>query len=93
MKIADARARVHELLGEIMPAALEDEPRDDELPDGGVLTGWIVIAEWQGTDGNRWLSKISGNATADKGLPCWHERGFCNEVVHHWPGSDNDEDD
>lgn len=82
--IADsAREELHRAIGEVTPFGDEDE----DMPDAGVLTGWVLVAEWQGTDGNRWLSKLSGSA-AGKGLPSWQERGFCNEVVHHWPEDD-----
>ena len=73
---------------EILHAAISEiTPFDNEedVPDTGVLTGWVLVAEWQGDDGNRWLSKLSGNATGDQGLPSWTERGLCNEVVSHWP--------
>lgn len=79
-----ARSQLHQAISDVTPFGDSDE----EMPDGGVLTGWVLVAEWQGTDGNRWLSKLSGTAMGDKGLPLWHERGFCNEVVDHWPEDD-----
>lgn len=83
-----ARERVHQAIGEATPFGDDGE----DLPDGGVLTGWVMVAEWQGTDGNRWLSKLSSDASGDRGLASWSERGFCNEVVAHWPEGESDAD-
>lgn len=65
-----------------------DTDQDESLPESGVVTGWVLVAEWQGDDGERWLSKLSGNATGDRSLPAWTSRGMCSEVVHNWPDSE-----
>lgn len=89
MAIETVRQRLHEAVAAEAPFG-EEETADG--PDAGIVTGWILIAEWQGSDGNRWLSKLSADATGDRGLPSWTERGLCNEVVTNWPDSPEDED-
>lgn len=90
MSLTTAREQMHELISEVTPWTDETD-RDDDFPESGVVTGWVLVAEWQGTDGHRWLSKLSGDATGAKGLPAWTERGLANEVAQHWPDSDSDE--
>lgn len=80
--VEGAREALHAAVSAASPWSDEDEV---DVPDAGVVVGWVLIAEWQGDDGNRWLSKMSSNAMGDKGLPSWHERGYCQEVVLHWP--------
>lgn len=77
------RQRVHEVINEVTP--WENDNDDDPTPEHGVVTGWLLVAEWQSSDGLKWLSKLSGNAMGDNGLPGWTERGFANEVQTHWP--------
>ena len=87
--VETVRQRLHEAV------AVENPFSGDDEPDAAVVTGWVLIAEWQGTDGNRWLSKVSSDASGDRGLPSWTERGLCSEVVSNWPDevSDDDGDD
>ena len=88
--VETVRQRLHETIAIENPFEAEDEP------DAAVVTGWVLIAEWQGVDGNRWLSKVSSDASGDRGLPSWTERGLCSEIVHHWPDpveEDDEEDD
>jgi hypothetical protein len=79
----DARAQIHSAVSAVTP--FDDTDASDEMPDAGVVTGWVMVAEWQGTDGNRWLSKLSSDASGERRLPQWVERGFCHEVADHWP--------
>ena len=48
-------------------------------PDGSLLVGWLVVAEWEAPNGDRWLSKFSGDAHRE--LTQWRERGYAHEVV------------
>lgn len=82
------REVLHRAISESTPWRSESSEDDAEVPDSGVLTGWMLVAEWQGDDGFRWLSKLSANALGSQGLPQWHERGFCHEVAYHWPEGD-----
>lgn len=81
-EIESCRQRLHAAISSETPFGQEEDP---DVPDAGVLTGWVLVAEWQGSDGNRWLSKLSGDAMGERRLPSWSERGFCQEVVFHWP--------
>lgn len=85
--VETVRQRLHE-------AVAVEIPLEADSGEGvAVVTGWVLIAEWQGTDGDRWLSKVSSDATGDRGLPSWTERGLCSEVVS-WPDDvDLDEDE
>jgi hypothetical protein len=85
--VETVRSRLHEAI------AVETPFDSDDEPDAAVVTGWVLVAEWRGTDGNRWLSKVSSDATGDRGLPSWTERGLCGEVVNNWPDSADEEDD
>ena len=65
---------------------------DDNLADS-VLLGFLVVGEWQAPDGDRWLSKVSGDASGRELSP-WRERGFGHEVANlWWPNDGGDEDD
>lgn len=59
-------------------------------PEDAVLVGFLVVAEWAAPDGERWISKNSGDASET--LPSWRERGYAAEVVHGL-GWEADEDD
>lgn len=54
----------------------------DEDLEGAILVGFLIVAEWQAPDGERWLSKISGDSS--RALPAWRERMLGFEVAHEW---------
>lgn len=72
-----ALRRIHAAIQAEDGIALEGEPEQD-APGGGVLVGWVLVAEWMGTDGERWLSRLAMD------LPSWQVRGYLNEALHHW---------
>ena len=76
---------VREDLYEAVQAAAAKE---DDI-EGAVLTGFMVIAEWQGSEGGRWISKVSGDHAS--GLPSWRERGLAAEVLLDWWTANDDE--
>lgn len=80
--MSDSRDLIHAAIEEACP--FNDCDGGDDVPDSGVVTGWVLVAEWQGTDGNRWLSKVSGDASGSRALPQWTERGLCYEVANNW---------
>jgi hypothetical protein len=41
----------------------------------GVLTGFVVIAEWSEPDGDRWITKTAGDLN-DDGPPIWTVKGW-----------------
>lgn len=73
---------------------IQSQAGDSEFtgaPEDAVLTGFLVIVEWESPNGDRWISKNSGDHA--RNLPSWRERGLAAEVVHGFWGSDGDEDD
>lgn len=79
----NTRSVLHAAVSSVTP--FDEEEADDEMPDAGVVVGWVIVAEWQGSDGQRWLSKVSADATGERRLPDWTERGLCAEVIFNWP--------
>ena len=67
----------------------ETGTEDDDL-EGAVLIGFLLIGEWQAPNGNRWLSKVSGDHTSE--LSPWRERGMAFEVAHEWWDDEREED-
>lgn len=59
-------------LREALQATLNE---DDEDFDGAVITGYVVIAEWSASDGERWLSRAAGDLN-DEGPPIWTVKGW-----------------
>lgn len=67
------------------------DPDMTGAPEDALLTGFLVIAEWEAPDGERWISKNSADA-GGRGLPPWRERGMAAEVVHSsWGDEDEGE--
>lgn len=81
------RERLHPLIQETL--------NGDDMPEGGgVLMGWVMIAEWMAPSGDRWLSKVSSDATGVKGAATWQEQGYLHNALHtDWPDGDADTDD
>lgn len=50
-------------------------------PEGSLLTGWLVVTEWEAPDGGRWLSTLSGDA-AMRTVPPWREKGYASAILH-----------
>lgn len=72
---------LHEQFQERAPDFLapNDDPELDEdqtPPEGGVLTGWFLVAEWVGADGDAW---ISYHRAPDQ--PAWRSRGLLGEAI------------
>lgn len=72
--------------------AIQATAHDQPDIDGSVLLGWVTIAEWVAPDGNRWLSRISSNATGDREAADWQLQGYLHNALNDWPKT-NDEDD
>jgi len=76
--------------------ALHSEDRD---VGGAVLLNFLTVCEWQSPDGNRWLTKLSGNHGGP--IPGWDQRKLAGEVFFNWkddderevPGEEVEEDD
>jgi len=78
---ADEEAR-DALVREQVYELVQSSVSGDEDLEGAVLLGFLIVAEWQAPDGNRWLSKVSGDSSRE--LPAWRERMFGFEVAHKW---------
>jgi len=72
-------------------AFVQSTHTDDEDLEGAVLTGFLIVGEWQAPDGSRWLSKLSGDSS--RSLPPWRERMFGFEVAHEWWDDEREGDD
>lgn len=59
-------------------------------PVDAILVGFLVVAEWETPDGERWISKNSGDHGRD--LPSWRERGYAADVVYGEWNVENEED-
>lgn len=75
---------------ECLYAEIQRHAGDSELtgaPEDAVLLQFLLVAEWESPNGDRWISKLSGDHSRQ--LPSWRERGLAGEVQHgRW-----DEDD
>ncbi len=60
---------------------------------GNVVTGWVCIAESMGPDGQKWLSRLSSDASGDRRLPRWTEQGLLHNGLHGDGVSGWDDDD
>jgi len=89
-RYATARRQLADLIDSLVPfQSGEDEP------DGGVLTAFVVLAEFEAEDGNRWLTLCSGNGSGGNDLPAWTLRALGFEL-REWadaPLDDDDDDD
>jgi len=67
--------------------------RDDHSLGDAVLTGFLVIAEWVGPEGQLFITYSSGDH--DRPLPPWRTRGFASEVLFggSWVMEEDDEED
>ena len=68
----DSRQTIHD--------AIQASRNDNEKLDQAVLVGWIVIAEWVGSDGTRSLVRMSGTAGGAQPAP-WQTRGYLHEAL------------
>ena len=54
--------------------------------EGSVVTGWTLVVEMMGGDGQRWLARAHAETT-----PSWTARGMHFEALHgDWPDEDED---
>lgn len=61
--------------------------------DGSFLLGFVSVAEWQGADGNRWLTVLQGNGAGENVIPKWQTRGYLHEALFCWPTNESGEAD
>lgn len=70
-----------------------DRPNDEQ---DHVVTGWVCIVESMGPDGERWLSRLSSDASGERRLSRWTEQGLLHNGLHGdgeegWTTDDKDE--
>lgn len=53
-----------------------DDTAEDEIPDGGVLTGFYLVCEWMGNDGKHWITY-----TRHPDQTQWWSRGLLEEAI------------
>lgn len=71
-----------ELLGRSTPFA---DGEQEGIPSAGIPTAYLVVVEWQGDDGRRWLSRVGGLGNGDK-APIWTVEMLAREALH-WSDS------
>lgn len=74
------RAHLHAAIQTTVGLDVEDEA--DALPDGAMLLGFVVVAEWMAPDGHRWLSRVDAGANADEGLTEWQREGYLHNALN-----------
>lgn len=80
----------HKPIGELMPNVREQIANDlqairdnyDDQP--GILTAYVLVAEWLTEDGVKQLSRVSSNATGDRELPEWARDGMLAFAAKTW---------
>lgn len=85
----ETAAETRHKLGEAISTAAVQFTDDDGNVQRGIVVGWVVIAETLAPDGERWLSKFSGDAAHEQ-LARWQVHGYAHSVLHDWPPPDDD---
>lgn len=93
--MSDDQPTVRQHLHESVQATV---PLDEGLPEGSMLKGWILVAEWVAPDNGGWLTRLSGGPGTledESGLPEWQEQGYLFNALHmsHAFGSDDETDE
>lgn len=79
---------------EHMHAAIQESAGlDDDGLEGAVVIGWVCVVEWMHPSGNRWLSRLSGNAGADRAAADWQMQGYLHNALNDWPDDVEDQPD
>lgn len=60
-------------LGDLRDALQEHLPNDGD--DLGVLTGYVIVAQWSDASGDEWLTKTAGTIN-DDGPAIWQVKGW-----------------
>jgi hypothetical protein len=55
-----------------------------------VITGWVCIVESMSPSGERWLHRISSDASGERRLPRWAEQGLLYNCLHDEGWADDD---
>lgn len=76
MSEENARSPIH--------AAVQEALHHDsaEGGQGNVVTGWTCIVESMAPDGQKWLHRLSSDASGERRLPRWIEQGLLHNGLH-----------
>jgi hypothetical protein len=66
---------IEQLRGAIAAVVSEDLDQDH-----GYLTGFVVVCEWSGADGTRWLTATARDAS-DEEPPVWTVKGWLCQAL------------
>lgn len=80
---ATIRGHLHESIQETIGLG-------EEMPEGSMLKGWVVLAEWVAPDNEAWITRMSGSPNGD-GLTMWSEQGLLHYALNSWSEEDEDE--
>jgi hypothetical protein len=72
----DTEARTHR---ERITDALQEHAGSAEIPEGSLLTGWVVVTEWMAPDGDRWLEGLESPDTTG-----WTRQGMLHTALSEW---------
>jgi hypothetical protein len=65
------------------------DPVREDLPDRALLASYVIVAEWEGSDGARWISRIHCGADG-RDLTPWRVEGLLHHALHWGPEDDGD---
>lgn len=76
-------------------AAVSDSLTAETSFEGHILSGWVLLYETVGPDGERGMHARSGDAHGETDLPPWTAEGWCRYAAAsgYFDAADDDEDD
>lgn len=71
--------------------ALEGLLAEHSPESGGILTGWVLVAETVDADGERWLHRLDGPDT----ITAWAREGMLHNALNSgsWLSADDDDEE
>lgn len=75
-------------LADLREALQEHVPNDGD--DLGVLTGYVVVAQWSDGDSGEWLTRTAGTIN-DEGASLWAVKGWLQHSLDNLALSTDDE--
>ena len=67
--------------------ALQTTAHEDDDLEGSVLAGWVTIAEWISPDGERWISSMANEGSAQ-----WQTAGYLHYALQNFGPSPEDDE-
>jgi len=72
-------------LAEQVPATWEDDGEE------AVLVGYVIVAEWAGTEGKRWLTATAGDINDEEPAP-WTVKGWLGHALDNAEGDEAEDE-